>query len=118
MNAEFVARFEDEILGWPGIEKEMRADGIIGEGEVAIYNFGRRHIGHIHHDGVADIQFPKELHDELVSAGRAEPHRGGFPKVVSFRIRNEGDIPELIGLFRTSYERAKAASERKAARQS
>lgn len=117
MNAEYVAGIEAEILGWPGVEKETRADGIIGVGEVVIYNFGSRHIGHIHHDGIADVPFPRAVHDEIVADGRAEPHRGGFPAVVSYRIRSAEDIPGLVELFRMSYERAKAASKRKTARQ-
>jgi hypothetical protein len=38
-------------------------------------NFGRKEIGHIHHNGVADLTFPSEIHDELISEGRAKPHR-------------------------------------------
>ncbi len=117
-NAEFAARFEAEILGWPGVEKEVRADGIVGDGEAAIYTLGERHIGHIHHDGVADVPFPRAVHDELVSSGKAEPHRGGFPAVVSYRINGAEDVAGAIELFRMSYERAKSASERKAERQS
>jgi hypothetical protein len=116
VNAELLAKFEAEILGWPGVEKETREDGIVGDGEAAIYRFGKRHIGHIHHDGVADIEFTREVRDGIVASGRAEPHRGGFPKVVSLRIKTPEDVPELVELFRMGYERAEAASERRAAR--
>ncbi len=105
MNAELLAKFEAEILGWPGVEKETREDGIAGDGEAAIYRLGKRHVGHVHHDGVADIEFTREVRDEIAASGRAEPHRGGFPKVVSFRIKTPDDIPELVGLFRMGYER-------------
>lgn len=116
MNTELLAAIEAEILGWPGVEKETREDGIVGAGEATIYTLGRRHIGHIHHDGVADIEFPRDIRDDIVARGEAEPHRGGFSKVVSFRINGEGDIPGLVGLFRMSYERKRERAERKAAR--
>lgn len=113
MNAELLEIIENEILGWPGVVKETREDGIVGAGEAAVYRLGKRHIGHIHSDGVADIEFTREVRDGIVASGRAEPHRGGFPKVVSFRIKTPDDIPELIGLFRIGYERAKETLERK-----
>jgi hypothetical protein len=34
---------------------------------------GRREIGHILGDDLADIPFPKKVRNELVKAGRAEP---------------------------------------------
>jgi hypothetical protein len=79
---------------------------------VALYRFGRRQIGHVHRDGVADLTFPRAVHDELISDGLAQPHRGGFPAVVSYRIRSREDVPGAVDLFRMSYERAKAAAER------
>lgn len=115
MNAELLEMLEDEILGWPGVAEETRENSIGGVG-VTIYRFGRRQIGHIHHDGIADIQFPRELHDELVRDGRAEPHRGGFAAVVSYRVEAPEDVPGAIELLRMSYERVKAASERRAER--
>jgi hypothetical protein len=54
---------------------------------------------------VADLQFPKALHDELIAAGRAEPHRGGFPAVVSFAIRRPDDVSDALDLFRLSFDR-------------
>lgn len=116
MNEELIERIEAEILEWPGVEKETRADGIVGSGEVAIYTLGRRHIGHVHHDGVADIQLPRKLHDDLVAAGRAQPHRGGFRAVVSHRIESVEDAAKAVELFRMSYERSQDAAKRKATR--
>jgi hypothetical protein len=49
---------------------------------------------------VADIPFPRDVHNELISDGLAQPHRGGFPAVVSYRV------------FRMSYERARVAERR------
>ena len=110
MDDELLASIEREVLGWPGVEKDP--DG----SRVALYRFGRRQIGHVHRDGVADIPFPRALHDGLISNGRAEPHRGGFPAVVSYRIRSPEDVPGAVDLFRMSYERAKAAAARREGR--
>jgi hypothetical protein len=111
MNDELLASIEQEVLGWPGVSKDPE------ERRVALYRFGRRHIGHIHHDGVADLPFPREIHDRLISEGLAEPHRGGFRAVVSYRIRGPEDVPGAVDLFHASYERAKAAAERREERQ-
>ena len=107
MDGELLRLIDGEVLGWPGVSKDP--DGR----NVTVYRFGRRQIGHIHHDGVADLQFPKALHDELVSSGRAQPHRGGFRAVVSYRIREQEDVPGAVELFRMSYDRAKAAAASK-----
>ena len=107
MNHESLTSIEREVLGWPGVSKDP--DGH----SVTVYRLRRRQIGHIHHDGVADLQFPKALHDELVSSGKAQPHRGGFPAVVSYRIRAPEDVPGALELFRMSYDRAKAAAASK-----
>ena len=79
-----------------------------------VYRFGRRQIGHIHHTtGVADITFPRKVHDELISDGRAKPHAAGFANVVSYHIREPEDVRRVVELFRMSYERAKTAAERR-----
>ncbi len=116
MNEELLETLEQEVLGWPGAWKKRDENGIGGVG-VTGYRLEERQIGHIHHDGVADIQFPREIHDEIVASGRAEPHRGGFAAVVSYRIKTPEDIPGAIELLRMSYDRVKDASERKAERQ-
>jgi len=107
MNGELLALIEREVLGWPGVSKDR--DGTA----VSVYRFGRRQIGHVHHDGVADLPFPRAVHDELISQGLAEPHRGGFPAVVSYYLRDPEDVPGAVDLFRTSYDRARIAAERR-----
>lgn len=111
MNDELLASIEQEVLAWPGVSKDP------DERRVALYRLGRRHIGHVHRDGVADLPFPREIHDRLISEGLAEPHRGGFPAVVSYRIRGSEDVPGAVDLFRASYDRAKAAAARREERQ-
>ncbi len=99
MPDELLTMVDAEIRGWPGIVVEERG------GEAIIYWLGKRQIGHIHHDGVADLQFPRVIHDGLIAAGRAAPHRGGFAAVVSYGIRLPEDVPGAIELFRISYDR-------------
>jgi hypothetical protein len=113
MHEELLTMVEREVLSWPGVSKETRGTEVTPGIDVTIYWLGRRQIGHIHHDGVVDLQFPKALHDELIATGRAEPHRGGFPAVVSFAIRQPDDVPDALDLFRLSYDRvmAKAAPD-------
>ena len=108
-----VALVERDVLGWPGVSKEFRRSPV---GDATIYWLGKRHLGHIHIDGVADLQFPKTVHDELIAAGRAEPHRGGFATVVSYAMRGPEDVPGAVELFRLSYERVSAAVEARAQR--
>jgi hypothetical protein len=38
------------------------------------YVIGKREIGHIHGDHLVDIPFPKKVREEVVRAGRAQPH--------------------------------------------
>lgn len=78
-----------------------------------VYRFGRRQIGHIHNTGVADLTFPREIHDKLISDGRAKPHEAGFAAVVSYHFREPEDVPKVVELFRISYEHAKESAERR-----
>jgi hypothetical protein len=115
MNGELLAMIERELLDWPGVSKEIHWGGVRVP-PTTVYRFGRRQIGHIHDTGVADLTFPREIHDELISDGLAEPHRGGFPAVVSYYIRGPDDVRGAVDLFRMSYERARAAAERRKGR--
>lgn len=78
-----------------------------------VYKFGRRALGHIHDTGMADLAFPRGIHDELISDGCAEPHGAGFEGVVSYHIREPQDVPGALELFRTNYERARDAADRR-----
>jgi hypothetical protein len=77
------------------------------------FRLGKRELGHLHGGVLADLPFPRKLRDELVAAGRAQPHHvlpeSGW---VSFRIESPGDVEEAIGLFRLAYDRAEAARAR------
>ncbi len=74
------------------------------------FRVGRRELGHLHGDRIADLPFPRRVRDELIAAGRARPHRllpdSGW---VTVPIAGPGDVDRVIELFRLSYERARGA---------
>jgi hypothetical protein len=116
MDDRLLTMVEREVLSWPGVSKEEGGGGP-GRGgfwvpPATVYRFGRRQIGHVHDTGVADLAFPRKMHDQLISDGRAKPHGAGFAGVVSYHIREPEDVPGVVELFRMSYDRAKTAAER------
>jgi len=117
MNDELLTMVEREVLGWPGVSKHTGGGGR-GQGgswvpPATVYRFGSRQIGHIHTTGVADLTFPRRVHDELISERRVRPHGAGFANVVSYHIREPEDVPRVVELFRMSYERARESAERR-----
>ncbi len=124
MNDSLSAQIEREVLGWPGVSKETGGGGPGRHGfwvpPATIYRFGRRQLGHVHHneDGLADFSFPKEVREELIRSGRALPHPA-FPDSrtdASYHVRSTEDVLGAVDLFRINYERAVARDARHAAR--
>jgi hypothetical protein len=117
MNDELLGMVEHEVLSWPGVSTQTGRGGRGRDGfwvpPATVYTFGRRQIGHIHNTGVADLTFPREIHDELISDGRAKPHGARFANVVSCHIREPEDVRRVVELFRISYERARESAERR-----
>lgn len=90
---------EQVVLSWAGVEaKPHRFGG-------TEYVIGRREIGHIHGDMLADIPFPTAVRDEVIAAHLAEPHHilpdSGW---ISKYLRSEQDVAEAIALFKRSYD--------------
>ena len=110
MHAELLDKVEREVLGWPSVDKES------GRFSSTVYRFGRREIGHVHHDRVFDVPVPRETRERLLAEGRARPHRAGIKGYVSHPIRDTEDLTAVIGLLRANYERAKKTAEAVAAR--
>jgi len=79
------------------------------------FRLGRRELGHLHGDHMADLPFPRRIRDELVAAGRAQPHHvlpdSGW---VTRSVRGPEDVDAIVALFRLSYERAVASRSRTA----
>jgi hypothetical protein len=89
------------ILAWEGVTAHAHRFG------GTEFRLGRREIGHIHGDSLVDIPFPKKVRNEVVTAGRAEPHHilpeSGW---ISFYLREPADVEQAIALLRQSFELA------------
>lgn len=105
------ARIEREVSSWAGVTVEPHRFGGIE------FRLGRRELGHLHGDRLADLPFTRKLRDMLVETGRALPHHV-LPDTgwVSKPITGDEDADEVVELFRLSYERARIAREVAAAR--
>ena len=101
---EIARAIEREVLSWPGVTVSPHRFGGIE------FRVGRRELGHLHADRLADLPFPVRIRKELVAAGRAEAHHihpeSGW---ISYWIRGIQDVPHVIELFRLSYDRTGAA---------
>lgn len=93
------AKITAAVTSWPGVTAQPHRFGGVE------YAIGTREIGHIHGDHLVDIPFPKKVRDEIVAAGRAEPHHI-LPATgwVSFYLRQESDVEQAIALLKKSYE--------------
>ena len=100
-------RIEAAVMSWEGVTAH---DHRFGGRE---FRYGRRELGHLHGDRIADLPFPKRIAAMLVETGRAEPHRFAQGGWVSFPIRGDEDVEEAVELFKLSYERARVAEERR-----
>src|SRR2546425_12213176 len=92
-------RIDNTLQGWSGVTARPHRFG------GTEYRLGRREIGHVHGDHLVDIPFPKKVRDELVAAGRAEPHHvlpeSGW---ASIYLKPSPDVERAIGLLRLSIE--------------
>jgi hypothetical protein len=97
-----------EVAGWPGVTVAPHQFGGVE------LRYGRKELGHLHGDRLADLPFPRRVRDELVTAGRAAPHHvlpeSGW---VSRWIAGPEDVEDVVALFRMQYERyaARAADK-------
>jgi len=96
-------RIHAEVSSWPHVTHAPHRFGGIE------YRVGRRELGHVHGDRLADLPFPVSVRDELIAAGRAQRHHilpdSGW---VSYWMRSDDDADGAIELFRLSYQRATA----------
>ena len=101
---------QGELLSWDGVTAAPHRFGGVE------FLLGRRELGHLHGERLADLPFPRRVRDELVESGRARPHHvlpdSGW---VSVRIAGPDDVANVLELFRLSYGRAVEAERRRAA---
>ena len=93
------ASITNAVTAWEGVTVAPHRFGGVE------YVIGKREIGHIHGDHMVDIPLPKKAHDEIVAAGRAQPHHI-LPETgwISFYLRQEADVEKAIALLRESFE--------------
>ena len=107
------ARIEREVGSWEGVTVHPHRFGGVE------FRLGKRELGHLHGDRLADLPFKRRVRDMLVETGRARPHHvvpeSGW---VSKTIESDEDADHVIELFRLSYERARVAQAVRAARAS
>jgi len=93
-------RIASEVMALPGVTAESHRGGMI------FFHVGRREIGHLHGEQLADLPFPVRIREKLVAEGKAELHYL-HPKTgwVSYYIRSESDIDAIVELFRLNFSR-------------
>jgi Family of unknown function (DUF5519) len=100
-------RITAEVGSWDGVTSHPHRFGGVE------FRLGKRELGHLHGDRLADIPFPKRVRDELIAAGRARPHHvlpeSGW---ISRWIERDEDAEDVVELFRLSYDRAVVARDR------
>jgi Luciferase len=94
------ARIQQQVGSWPDVRVDIYGGGMI------FFHVGRREIGHLHGDRLADLPVPVRIREQLVAAGKASVHyihpRTGW---ISYYIKGEQDIEPVVELFRLNYER-------------
>lgn len=99
----------ETVASWEGVETAPhRYDAME-------FRLGRRELGHLHRDGVADLPFPRRVRDELIAAHRAGPHlylpTSGW---VTASVNDPNGADGILDLFALSYRRATRAAEKRA----
>jgi hypothetical protein len=89
-----------ELTTWPGVEAVPHRFG------GTEYRYGRKEMGHVHGDRLADLPLPRKLHDQVITDGRASAHHV-LPDTgwVSCWMHGPEDAAGVIELFRIQYER-------------
>ena len=105
---ELLAEIEREVLDWPGTTSEP------GRFASVAFRYGKREIGHVHRDRIADLPVTPEMRGNLLAKGRARPHRASSRGYISYPVEDEEDVAAVLEILGRNYDRAKAAVERRA----
>jgi hypothetical protein len=94
----------ETVLSWPGVQSASHRFGGIE------FKVGRRELGHLHGDRIADLPFPRRVRDQLIAEGRARSHHvlpdSGW---ITVSIASPEEAEQAVELFRMAYERASNA---------
>jgi hypothetical protein len=97
---------EKEVLRWPGVTKAPGRFGAVA------FRYGEREIGHLQRDDrIANLPVTPQMCEDLLSEGRARPHKAGAKGYVSYPIRDQEDVSVILEILGLNYDRAKAATE-------
>jgi hypothetical protein len=107
----YILTIEREVLNWPGVRSEPGRFGAVA------FRYGKREIGHIHSDRVADLPVTSEMRENILARGRARPHRAGVKGYISYPVQDQEDLSVVLEILGWNYDRAKDAAERRAASQ-
>ena len=96
-----------QVLNWPGVTSEP------GRFDATSFRYGKREIGHVHRDRIADLPVTREMREEILARGRARVHRAGVEGYISYPIENPEDVSAVLEILGRNYDRAKAAAQRR-----
>ena len=106
----YILTIEREVLRWPGVTSEPGRFGATS------FRYGKREIGHIHRDSVADLPVTTEMREDILARGRARVHRAGVKGYISYPLEDEEDVSVVLEILGWNYDRARVAAERRDAR--
>ena len=107
MNDELLTRVEREVLSWPGVTSEPGRFGATS------FRYGKREIGHIHRDRIADLPVTSEMREDILGRVRARPHRAGVKGYISYPLQDQEDVSVVLEILSRNYDRAKTAADRR-----
>ena len=102
-----ISTIEREVLRWPGVTSEPGRFGATS------FRYGKREIGHVHRDSIADLPTTREMREEILARGRARPHRAGVKGYISHPIEDGEDVSAVLEILGRNYDRARAAAGRR-----
>lgn len=104
------ARIQSEVGSWPQVRVDAYSHGMV------FFHVGKREIGHLHGERLADLPFPVRIREQLVREGKASLHylhpKSGW---VTYYIKSDRDVEPVVELFRFNYHRPWLESEPKPA---
>jgi hypothetical protein len=106
----YITTIEREVLRWPGVTSEPGRFGATS------FRYGKREIGHIHRDQIADLPVTPQMREEILSQGRASPHRAGVKGYISYPVYDQEDLSAVLEILGWNYDRARTAAERRGSR--
>jgi hypothetical protein len=96
-------RIISEALSWPGVD---RAPGRFGS---VVLRVGRRELGHLHGDAVADVPLAAARRGQLVEDGAAPDRQPQDDSAwVTIPLETEDGVQQALALLRGNYERMRA----------